>query len=273
MTTTSSQKIAEYLRVAAYAVALFDYLQTLPAEYCLYAKQKGPFQLSLYPLHPGPIHRYHNNHHREYRFFYDGFSAEKCHRFYWLAPIFKLVLYTISQAILAIRTYAVSCKSPLVLCLLILLSVLIVVPELIPHAHEPDLAYCTSGNLPGVKVASLFDVGVLVFDVVTMFITASYVRKFSSSSRTSTTLGYAATMIFSGRFILNLSEHVRDGVSGDNSSILSRTPQHNRTNGFRAPNSAGPELVVTVMKNVITIWSGTIRSRSRRRSSGQITEA
>jgi hypothetical protein len=41
-------------------------------------------------------------------------------------------------------------------------------------------------------------------------------------------------------------------VSGDNSS---RTPQNNGTNGFRAPNSAvdRPELVVTVMKNVITM--------------------
>ncbi|KAJ7909287.1 hypothetical protein B0H13DRAFT_2330584 [Mycena leptocephala] len=193
-------------QIAEYAVAFFDYSQTLSAEYRL-------------------------DHHRE-GFFYDGFSAEKRHRFYWLAPIFKLVLYTISQAILAIRTYAVSCKSPLALRLLILLSVLTVVSS------------CTSGNLPGVKVASLFDVGVLVFDVVTMFITASYLWKFSSSSRTSimttirashahlrleagtymgfnrTTLGYAATMIFSGHFILNLSEHVRDGVSGDNSSIF-----------------------------------------------------
>ncbi|KAJ7867807.1 hypothetical protein B0H13DRAFT_2559645 [Mycena leptocephala] len=47
-------------------------------------------------------------------------------------------------------------------------------------------------------------------------------------------LGFAVTMIFSSRFILNLSERAMDGVTGDHS------------HSSRAP---GPELV-TVVKNV-----------------------
>ncbi|KAJ7433668.1 hypothetical protein B0H11DRAFT_2120976 [Mycena galericulata] len=66
-------------------------------------------------------------------------------------------------------------------------------------------------------------------------------------------LGFAATMIFSSRFILNLSEHIRDGVSGDQSH--SSRPVHN-TAAFRANNTSqrdAPELVVKVVKNVITM--------------------
>ncbi|KAJ6514812.1 hypothetical protein C8R47DRAFT_493009 [Mycena vitilis] len=293
----SSQQIAEYLRVAAYGIAFFDYLQTLPAEYRLYSKQKGLFKLSaaciLFILvrYLGLIAIIVGN----TGFFYHGFSKAACHRFYWLAPIFKLALYTVSQGILAIRTYAVSRRSPLVLYILVGLFVLCAVPELISAFWKrvcdfPDERICTSGNMPGIKIASLFNVGALVFDIVTLVITSVYLWKFSSSSRTSfsqltrmmlhdglmyfialtamnavniiffqssdavlqpsaTTLGYAATMIFSGRFILNLSEHVREDVSGHRIQS-SGTPRHDGT-GFRPADR--PDMVVTVVKNVITM--------------------
>ncbi|KAJ6456009.1 hypothetical protein C8R47DRAFT_1227983 [Mycena vitilis] len=289
----TSQQIAEYLRVAAYGIAFFDYLQTLPAEYRLYSRQKGLSKLSaaciLFILvrYLGLIAIIIGN----TGFFYHGFSKEACHRFYWLAPIFKLALYTVSQGILAIRTYAVSRKSPVVLRILVALFVLCAVPELISVFWKRlSRPICTSGNMPGIKIASLFNVGALVFDIVTMIITSVYLWKFSSSSRTSfsqltrmmlhdglmyfialtamnavniiffqsndavlqpsaTTLGYAATMIFSGRFILNLSEHVREDVSGHRIQS-SGTPRHDGT-GFRPADR--PDMVVTVVKNVITM--------------------
>ncbi|KAJ7676509.1 hypothetical protein DFH06DRAFT_1291529 [Mycena polygramma] len=290
----SSQQIAEYLRVVAYGIAFFDYLQTLPAEWRLYSRQKGISQLSaaciLFILvrYIGLIAIIIGN----TGFFYHGFSKEACHRFYWLAPIFKLILYTVSQGILAIRTYAVSRKSPVVLRILVVLFVLCAVPELISvfwkRVSFQTNFNCTSGNLPGIKIASLFNVGALVFDLVTMVITSVYLWKFSNSSRTSfsqltrmmlhdglmyfialtamnavniiffqnndevlqpsaTTLGYAATMIFSGRFILNLSELVREDVSGHRIQS-SGTPRHDGT-GFRGP-ADRPDMVVTVVKNV-----------------------
>ncbi|KAJ7820824.1 hypothetical protein B0H14DRAFT_3472008 [Mycena olivaceomarginata] len=137
---SSSSILAGQLRVAAYGIALFEYifrgflseiatyptasyLQSLPAEYRLYSKQKSLFQpsvacilfilvryLGVAALVFGAV-----------GFFYHGFSMEQCAKFYWLAPVFKLFLYLASQAILALRTYAVSRKSPLVLYTLILL--------------------------------------------------------------------------------------------------------------------------------------------------------
>ncbi|KAJ7513148.1 hypothetical protein B0H11DRAFT_18244 [Mycena galericulata] len=200
------------------------------------------------------------------------------------------------------RTYAVSRKSPMVLYILIVLSVVCSSVEFVSTfwkrvAFQTN-ANCTSGNLPGVKIASLYYVGCLVFDVVAMYITATYLWKFSNTNRASlsrltrmmledgimyfialsamnvmnliffqsrdttlqssgASLGFAVTMIFSSRFILNLSERAHDGVSGDHSHS-SRTPA---TGGRRAANnhaiggtdSDGPELVVTVVKNVITM--------------------
>ncbi|KAJ7909151.1 hypothetical protein B0H13DRAFT_2015104 [Mycena leptocephala] len=293
----TSAEMAAYLRVAAYTVALFDYLQTIPAEYRLYAKQKGPLNLSIacilfilvrylgvLAIGMGVV-----------GFFYHGFSKEACSHFFWVVPIFKLFLYLASQAVLTLRTYAVSRKSPTILRLLIVLFFACTVGEFvstfwkrIPFQQSHN---CTSGNLPGVKVASLFYAVCLVFDAVTMIISAIYLWKFSNSSRTSFTrltrmmledgimyflvlsamnivnliffqsrdtilqssassLGYAVTMIFSSRFILNLSERSRDGVSGDN-SYTSRTPV---SGGRRAPQqAAGESVVVNVTKNVITM--------------------
>ncbi|KAJ7825335.1 hypothetical protein B0H13DRAFT_2290749 [Mycena leptocephala] len=312
----TSAEMAAYLRVAAYTVALFDYLQTLPAEYRLYAKQKGPLNLSIacilfilvrylgvLAISMGVI-----------GFFYHGFSKEACSHFFWVVPIFKLFLYLASQAVLTLRTYAVSRKSPTILRLLIVLFFACTVVRLLHCMHARRILTrttdqgefvstfwkripfqqsisCTSGNLPGVKVASLFYAVCLVFDAVTMIISAIYLWKFSNSSRTSFTrltrmmledgimyflvlsamnivnliffqsrdtilqssassLGYAVTMIFSSRFILNLSERSRDGVSGDN-SYTSRTPV---SGGRRAPQqAAGESVVVNVTKNVITM--------------------
>ncbi|KAJ6473682.1 hypothetical protein C8R45DRAFT_1103376 [Mycena sanguinolenta] len=318
---TSSQ-IAAYLRVAAYAIALFDYLESLPAEIRLYAKQKGPFKISsacilfimvrylgIAAMMFGAV-----------GFFYHGFSKEACDHFYWLAPVFKLFLYLTSQAILGMRTYAVSRKSKAVLRVLIVLSFVCALVECIstfwkrirkvtcvlrPCEFVLSLrrlrgifqGNCTGGNLPGVKIASLYYVGCLAFDVVAMGITLVYLWKFSNSSRVSlsglagmmladgimyfialtamnvlnlaffqsrdttiqssaSSLGFAATTIFSSRFILNLSERTRrDGLSGDNSHS---SRSHMPSGGRRAEVNPGtrseaPELIVTVQKNVITM--------------------
>ncbi|KAJ7237530.1 hypothetical protein B0H12DRAFT_105371 [Mycena haematopus] len=295
----NSLQMAAYLRVAAYSIALFDYLQTLPAEYRLYAKQKGPFNLSVACIlfilvrYIGLATLIISN----TGFFYHGFTPAMCAHYFWLVPVFKLFLYSCSQAILAIRTYAVSRKSPWVLRILITLFVVCAVPEFIStfwrRIPAQNNGSCTSGNPAGVHIASLYYVGCLVFDIVTMVFTSAYLWKFSSNSRSSlsqlarmmlrdgimyfialsgmniiniiffqsaettlqssaVSLGVATTMIFSGRFIINLSEHVREGLSGDRSHT-SRTPQNNGATGFRAQHTTEPDIVVKVTKNVITM--------------------
>ncbi|KAJ7673972.1 hypothetical protein DFH06DRAFT_1319086 [Mycena polygramma] len=214
----SSLQIAEYLRVAAYGIAFFDYLQTLPAEYRLYSKQRGPSQLSVACIlfilvrYLGLITIITGN---------TGFLP----RNYWLAPIFKVALYTVSQGILGIR--------------------------------------CTSGNLPGVKVASLFPLGALIFDIVTMTVSSFYLWKFSNSSRTSFSQ-FMRMMLHDGlMYFVALSAggsssiclHVHEDASG-NRIHSSGTPRHDGTSGFRAPADRDrdrPDLVVTVMKSVISM--------------------
>ncbi|KAJ7221274.1 hypothetical protein GGX14DRAFT_669242 [Mycena pura] len=295
--STSALQMAAYLRVSAYAIAFFDYLQTLPAEYRLYAQQKGIFQLSTACVllflvrYLGLAAMIFGN----TGFFYHRFTEESCRHYYWLAPIFKLLLYLVSQAILALRTYAVSRKSPIVLKVLVVLYIMAAVMEAISSFWK------RIRNAPGVHLASLYYVGGLMFDVVTMTISSAYLWKFSRTNRSTRSLlvklmlkdglmyfvalsamnvvniifynnpntavqssagplGFAATMIFSSRFILNLSEHVRDGISGEQSTSRTPAPHHaSHHPAFRTANQLasedGPDggLVVKVMKNVITM--------------------
>ncbi|KAJ7179770.1 hypothetical protein C8R46DRAFT_647535 [Mycena filopes] len=282
MPSITDTEIAAYLRVAAYAIAMFDFLQSVPAEIRLYRRQKGLFSLSvactLFILvrYLGVITMVMSG----VGFFYNGFTPA-----------------ITSQSILALRTYAVSRRSPTILRALIVLFVCCAVGEFIstfwkrlPFQHNGN---CTGGNLPGVKVASLFYVGCLVFDVVAMAITGVYLWKFSNNSRASlsrlaqmmvedgimyfvaltamnitnliffenasstlqssaSSLGFAVTMIFSSRFILNLSERSRDGVSGDQSHS-SRTPVSGNRRGANHTLGTTSEIVVNVKKNVITM--------------------
>ncbi|KAJ7805024.1 hypothetical protein B0H14DRAFT_3485664 [Mycena olivaceomarginata] len=321
MSSTTTLQLAAYFRVAAYSIAFFDYLQTLPAEYRLYARQKGPLRLSvacvLFILvrYLGLLSIILGN----TGFFYHGFSKAACDQYFWLTPVFKLLLYLVSQVILAIRTYAVSRKSPLVLRILIGVFIACAVPEFISTFWQRirDISYkrttsfllfemfthpgrryfqnaCTSGNPPGIKIASLYYVGGLVYDAVTMVLTTTYLWKFSNASRTSlsqlmkmmledgvmyflalcsmnivniiffqspnsilqpaaSTLGMAATMIFSARFILNLSERAsRDGISGEGTHS-SRTPANPRGGNTVGASGADDVIAVRVMKSVITM--------------------
>ncbi|KAJ7864153.1 hypothetical protein B0H13DRAFT_2353807 [Mycena leptocephala] len=333
---SGSLQLAAYLRVAAYAIAfssaylclherrhqaefMHSYLQTLPAEYRLYARQKGPFNLSIACIlfivvrYVGLATLIISN----TGFFYHGFSEAACDRYFWLAPVFKLILYMTSQLILGLRTYAVSRQSRLVLFVLNILFIVCCVPEFIStfwkRVHQGAcVGVGDEGQFTGVlTLTGKLQFGkpagsphcrvllrrCLLYDLVTMTITSAYLWKFSSSSRSSwsqlarmmledglmyflalsamntvniiffqnpetvlqssaVSLGFASTMIFSGRFILNLAEHVRDGVSGDQGHS-SRTPRTPMASGFRPQNtvtgSSDSPLVVSVMRNVITM--------------------
>ncbi|KAF7364128.1 hypothetical protein MSAN_01071900 [Mycena sanguinolenta] len=228
-----------YLRVAAYAISFFDYLQTLPTEYRLFTRQKGSSRLStpfiLFIL----------------AFFNNGFTPTTCKKFYLAPQVFKLLLYLISQAILALRTYKVSKEALWVRIALPLLFVVVTAPELLSIFYKrisfSNNGSCTSSNPSGIQFASLFYAGALAFDVFTMATTIGYLWKFSSNVKRSffgrldhimlhegviyfvglavfntvnlilfqntdtsvqpiaAVLGYAATMIYSSRFVLNVS--------------------------------------------------------------------
>ncbi|KAK7017813.1 hypothetical protein R3P38DRAFT_3560439 [Favolaschia claudopus] len=287
-------QIAAYLRVAAYAIALFEcvqcshlnaYAHSIACNLFILLRILGATALLI----------------GAFGFFHHGFTTAQCNQFFWLFPIFKLFLYIVSQVILSLRTYAVSRKSSVVLYMLVGLFLISGAAEFAATFWK-RVRDCTSGNLPGVKVASLFYAGTLLFDIGALSLTAVYLWKFSNSSRAlsrlakmmiedgimyfvaltsmnivnliffqdqdpvlqsaASSLGFAVTMIYSGRFILTLSERSRDGLSGDDSHS-SRTPtsggrRHaNRTLGLDTRSEGPDNVVITVMKNVVTVDSAS----------------
>ncbi|KAJ7258109.1 hypothetical protein B0H12DRAFT_1232418 [Mycena haematopus] len=293
MSSLTNVQLQAYLRVAGYAIAFFDFLSTIPAEYRLYTRQKGIFKPSV-PCILFILVRYlglaaiivGNT-----GFFYHGFTPASCKKFYWAPPLFKLFLYLVSQVILALRTYAVSRQATWVRVTLALLFVITMAPELVSIFYKRISisinGNCTSGNPAGIKIASLFYAGALAFDVVTMGITSLYLWKFSNANRSSLTqltrmmlkdgiiyfvaltamnivnliffqnpdtafqpaaavLGYTATMIYSSRFILNLSEHGRDKTDHPSTSRPGAS-------GYRGPpGREDAEMVVKVVHTVVT---------------------
>nr|GAT59866.1 predicted protein [Mycena chlorophos] len=307
--TTSPALIAAYLRVAADSIALFDYLQTFPAEIRLYRRQKNFWRPSpacimfILVRYLGVMNVVLAN----FGFFFHGFSEAGCMHYYWLVPIFKLFLYMMSQVILGVRTYAVSRRNQWVLWMLVVAFTICTIPEFLATFYRRIPVFvkgaCLSGNPEGVSVASYFYVGALAYDLIAMSTTFMYLIKFSTQSRISifssglaelmledgityflalsamnvlnfiffrntnsalqssaATLGEASTMIFSSRFILNLSEHARaDGRSGDHTHS-SRSRGLGFSGGRRDParelaNSTSPDggIVVRVVKDVITM--------------------
>ncbi|KAI9455411.1 hypothetical protein F5148DRAFT_392693 [Russula earlei] len=100
--------VAGNIRVAAVAIAAYDYLITLPAEYRLY---KSSSRRSMLPLILFVLIRYFSivaiaisttN------FFDHNFSPETCVRYSYVGPIIKVIQIMISQAILGIRAYQIA---------------------------------------------------------------------------------------------------------------------------------------------------------------------
>ncbi|KAJ7513143.1 hypothetical protein B0H11DRAFT_2303387 [Mycena galericulata] len=343
----STSQLAAYLRIAAYAIALFEYifscalrvrgllhthsyLQSLPAEYRLYAKQRGPLNLSFVhcvgvacvacilfilvrylgvtSLVVGCV-----------GFFHHGFSQEACDKFFWLAPVFKRMHATLlflwsgySHIIdsVPLPRLTVDPGSPNVCgiaqvaddpiysrCLVCGVRVGRVHFDILEAHSRLDQRKRTASDVGPAAQAGTFQASKWlpyimlvalvasprsrVFDVVTMGITAAYLWKFSNTNRASisrltrmmledgimyfialsgrfdvlgsASLGYAATMIFSSRFVLNLSERSRDGVSGEHSRTPASGGGRRVVNQMGGTASEGPELIVTVVKNVITM--------------------
>ncbi|KAJ7864154.1 hypothetical protein B0H13DRAFT_2353808 [Mycena leptocephala] len=237
--STRSQ-IAGYLRVAAYTIAAFDVacILFILVQY-----------LGITAMLIGSI-----------GFFYHGFSKEACAKFYWMAPVFKVFLYFASQAILALRTYAVSRSPPIVLRILIVLFIMCALGEFIStfwkripfqnnfkyfialSLRESDLEPAAPGGIsqvskrpPYITVLVVVSMGIIVtlsrlarmmledgimdfvaltaMNIVNLIFFKSRDTTLQSSA---SSLGFAVTMIFSSRFILNLSERAMDGVCARN---------------------------------------------------------
>lgn len=105
-----TSKAEGYVRVASMAFAIYDYLITLPIEYRVYRSQRGFFHMSLACIlfilirYSSILVMVTSN----YGFFATSFTVESCRQYYYVAPIFKDVQTTVSQAILGVRTFNIA---------------------------------------------------------------------------------------------------------------------------------------------------------------------
>ncbi|EJD43053.1 hypothetical protein AURDEDRAFT_185811 [Auricularia subglabra TFB-10046 SS5] len=107
-----SNTSAQYLRIAALTMATYDWLLTLPAEWRFYRSQANILRPSLacvlfflirYVSITVVIFSNVGN--------FATFSEAGCQRFFMAVPVTKCIQTIISQAILSVRTYALSKRS------------------------------------------------------------------------------------------------------------------------------------------------------------------
>ncbi|KAJ6602197.1 hypothetical protein B0H10DRAFT_2081250 [Mycena sp. CBHHK59/15] len=126
VTSLTSHEISAYMRVASLAIALYDYLQTVPFELRIYREQWRARHLTLSFIlfclirYISIIVLIVSN----FGFFYPRFTPESCIQYYLLPSSFKVLQAMVSQAILGVRAYNLSRKSGVVGCFLGLLYVM-----------------------------------------------------------------------------------------------------------------------------------------------------
>jgi hypothetical protein len=99
------------LRIASLAMAAYDYLITLPAEYRLYKsanRRSLGFILFVLIRYTSIIVLVVSN----VGFFYHGFTPKSCEHYHLAAPALKVVQMMVSQAILGVRTYGIAQSNP-----------------------------------------------------------------------------------------------------------------------------------------------------------------
>ncbi|PAV18238.1 hypothetical protein PNOK_0672400 [Pyrrhoderma noxium] len=237
-------EIAAYLRVSSLAIALFDFVSTIPGELRLYSRQSSFKRtspaciffilvryISVAALVTSNV-----------GFFAEGFTLVACRHFYLIAPVLKLMATLVSQVIIGVRTYAIARKSRWVVWALGILFVITLVPEIMgnvvrrvvvqKHGRLVFRFLCTAMifdavamgiasyylilSSRGMKYPMVTDLsrmmlqeGIVYFLALTAFNILNLVLfrgdNFEMQSA-ATTLGQAVTMIFSQKLILSLSD-------------------------------------------------------------------
>ncbi|KAJ7486382.1 hypothetical protein B0H11DRAFT_2279010 [Mycena galericulata] len=139
----TSYEVSAYLRVASLAVAGYDYLQTLPFELRMWreAWKARQFTLSttlfLLIRYTSILVLTLSN----FSFFYSGFDRERCHKFYAIPALFKVVQSMVSQAILDVRAYNLSLKSRKIGCSLLLFYLIACTLEWLSTAQNRTMVF------------------------------------------------------------------------------------------------------------------------------------
>ncbi|EJD42713.1 hypothetical protein AURDEDRAFT_168236 [Auricularia subglabra TFB-10046 SS5] len=182
-----SEDSAKYLRVSSISVAAYDYMITLPAEYRFYRSQtrwtRPSMACILFILirYSSVLVITISNIGQ-----FGHFSHDACEHFYLVSPVFKgahssrILQTVICQAILSVRTYAISKREPWVAYLLVAMFFSFMAGETFVnvYARVPNNGtgqyVCTSGNTAGYLVAWIHYVLSMTYDLVTLLISSYY---------------------------------------------------------------------------------------------------
>ncbi|KAI0790438.1 hypothetical protein C8Q75DRAFT_116468 [Abortiporus biennis] len=176
---------ASYIRVASIAIAAYDYILTLPAEYRFYKGQKS------WNLNPGCILFILIRYISIITLvisnvgFFGIFSAAECSKYYIAAPIFKVLQTMVSQIILGIRVYNISRRSKWVMWSFSLLYVLITSMEWFTNLWDRLPVQNASNNCtPANSVAHLsvwlYYVLAMTYDVITIAVSTYFLMRWRS---------------------------------------------------------------------------------------------
>lgn len=200
--------LAGYLRVASVAVALYDFLETLPTTRRFYKQQWQMRRLTTSGILFFLIQTFSiiviflSN----FGFFYRGFSDSSCRRFYFLPPIFKVVQLMISQAILAIRVFNLSRRSVKMGVILVTLFIVASILEWITNLYGRISAYDpTWGNCRGIPEVGTLGTWIcyavaIVYDLTVTGISVVYLLQHHLSISTGLMSRLTRIMIYDGVF-------------------------------------------------------------------------
>ncbi|KAL6302508.1 hypothetical protein BKA93DRAFT_397806 [Sparassis latifolia] len=173
MSCCPESRTPAYLRVASLAIAMYDWLWTLPVEYRIYREQSSIFNLSrpciffILIRYVSIVTMVANN----VGFFRHDIPPSVCSHYLYFAPIMKCILF--------LRTWAISRRSQWVFWTLAILFSVSVPVEYFVSVYkrvpvQSDCGNCTSANQDGYRVAWVFYMICMVYDTTCTAIVTSY---------------------------------------------------------------------------------------------------
>ncbi|KAJ7676717.1 hypothetical protein DFH06DRAFT_1466145 [Mycena polygramma] len=174
-----SLEVARDIRVASLAVAIYEYIITLPAEYRFYTRQENKWRprascvlfflirySSVAVIVSGNVG------------FFATFTPQACRAFYLATPLFKVLQGIVCQAVLGVRSYAISKCATWVKYVLSIAFVVSSAVEIWSNTYARIPAqtngHCSSTNSPGHPIAWVYHLASMIFDVFTVSISLFY---------------------------------------------------------------------------------------------------
>ncbi|KAG0693752.1 hypothetical protein DFH29DRAFT_376647 [Suillus ampliporus] len=178
----------EYLRIASIAVAFYDYILTLPAEWRFYRSQSSIFHMSLACIlfilirYISIVVIVLSN----YGYFATSFTQQACQRYYLATPVFKVMQTMISQVILGVRTFNISRRNRRIGIALLLLYIFSVSVEWFTDLfHRIPVVVdgnCTPVNTGKTLSAWFYYLVVMLYDIVVLTISTTHLLRYNPLS-------------------------------------------------------------------------------------------